>query len=159
MTFPFTYVPPPAEPRLAPDKQVVPSVFLHPSMFFLRHHSYRASSYYPFFLLLFFFRNDENTYFFSFLSFFRGKKKLVGSYKLYYRCIYICWNTNKSVKWDSKTSKMLKTQIVKSSKLCLLEKLILQKLSFVDIKFGRLKFWKIFITRKYNHTNFEKLAR
>lgn len=53
---------------------------------------------------------------------------------------------------------MLKTQIVKSSKLCLLEKLILQKLSFVDIKFGRLKFWKIFITRKYNHTNFEKFA-
>lgn len=50
MTFPFTYVPPPAKPRLAPDKQVVPSVFLHPSMFFLRHHSYanRASSYYPF---------------------------------------------------------------------------------------------------------------
>lgn len=44
-----------AEPRLAPDKQVVPSVFLHPSMFFLRHHSYanRASSYYPLFSFFF----------------------------------------------------------------------------------------------------------
>lgn len=74
-----------AEPRLAPDKQVVPSVFLHPSMFFLRHHSYanRASSYYPLFSFLFFFLGMTKIHIF-FFYFFRGKKKFIGSYKLYY---------------------------------------------------------------------------
>lgn len=74
-----------------------------PKCFSSPFHVFSPPPFIPCFLLLsffsfsFFFRNDENTYFFSFLSFFRGKKKLIGSYKLYYRCIYICWNTNKNV--------------------------------------------------------------